>query len=297
MVEDARLEIVIVTYFSRDLVERLLPSLPADAAVVIVDNCQGADGVGELVADRPHGRYLTGAGQGFAPAANLAARTSTRPYLVFVNPDTRPTYDVMTALVDDLVEDERLAAVAATTVAPDGRVELGVGGWEPTLRRTLVYATGLHSRFPLDGLYARPEPGRPIELDWLTGACMAVPRDLFLSLGGFDEGFFLYNEDMSYGRQLREAGYRLRLRTDLLVPHAGGGSGAPKPVMLQMRGASMVRYLARHHPPVAVQLMRLTLSAGALGRSLVCLLRGHREAARGFLAYHRGLWRGRPSLS
>ncbi len=296
MVDRNDLELVIVTYFSRDLVADLLSALPVDVPVVIVDNSQGADGAADLVADRPHGRYLTGEGRGFAPAANLAARTSERPYLVFVNPDTHPAYEQLATLVDDLVRDDTLGAVAATTVAPDGRVELGVGGWEPNLLRTLVYATGLHGRFPLAGLYARPEPGKPIELDWLTGACMAVPRERFVSLGGFDESFFLYNEDMSYGRQVREAGLSSRLRTDVLVPHAGGGSGAPKPVMLQMRGASMVRYLARHSSPGAVQLMRLTLSAGALGRGLVSLLRGRVPAARGFWAYNRGLWFGRPPM-
>lgn len=296
MVDRNDLELVLVTYFSQALVADLLSSLPPDIPFVIVDNSQGADDVAKLVVDRPQGRYVTGEGQGFARGANLGARTSARPYLVFVNPDTNPSYDQLTALVEDLVTDDTLAAVAATTVTPDGRVELGVGGWEPTLRRALVYATGLHARLPFAGLYARPEPHSRIELDWLTGACLAVPRERFLDLGGFDERFFLYNEDMSYGRQVRAAGYRLRLRTDLLVPHAGGGSGAPKPVMLRMRGASMVRYLAQHNPPASVQLIRLTLSAGALGRSLVCLLTGRGPAARGFLAYNRGLWRGSPPL-
>jgi N-acetylglucosaminyl-diphospho-decaprenol L-rhamnosyltransferase len=292
----AALELVIVTYFSRDLVADLLASLPQDVPVVIADNSQGADGVADLVVDRPRGRYLTGAGQGFAKAANLAARTSTQPYLVFVNPDTRPAYEQLTTLVEDLVEDHTLGAVAATTVAPDGRVELGVGGWEPTVARTLVYSSGLHSRLPRAGLYARPEPFEPIDLDWLTGACMAVPRDRFLSLGGFDESFFLYNEDMAYGRRLREAGLRQRLRTDVLIPHAGAGSGGSKEAMLQMRGSSMVTYLRRHNSPAAVAAMRLTLSAGALGRTLISRLRSHKDAARGFVAYNRGLWRGAPDM-
>jgi len=296
MVRATDVELVIVTYFSRELVADLLSSLPDDVPVVLVDNANGEDAIADLVADRPHGRYLVGGGVGFARAANLGARTSTRPYLVFVNPDTRPTYDQLTALVDELAEDDTLAAVAATTVSPDGRVELGVGGWEPTLPRALVYATGLHSRFPLAGLFARPEPGRPIRLDWLTGACMAVPRDRFLSLGGFDEAFFLYNEDMSYGRRLREAGFRLRLRTDLLVPHAGAGSGDSKPKMLQMRGASMMSYVSQHNSTAVVQAIRVTLTLGALGRWLVCRLGSRRDAARGFAAYNRGLWRGAPQM-
>jgi GT2 family glycosyltransferase len=290
------LEVVLVTYHSRDLVEALLASLPHDLPVVLVDNARGADSVEEVLAGRKHGRYLDGGNVGFARAANLGARTSDRPYLLFVNPDTSPTVDQLRALVDDLKADDSLAAVAATTVSPSGRVELGVGGWEPTLRRTFVYATGLHSKLPNAGLYARPEPYRPIELDWLTGACLAVPRATFLSLGGFDEHFFVYNEDMAYGHRLRKAGLQQRLRTDILVPHAGAGSGVAKTTMLQMRGASMVDYLTRHNSRSAAGAMRVVLSAGALGRSAVSRARGRTEDAKGFAAYNRGLWRGAPDM-
>lgn len=297
MADWADVELVIVTFFSRDLVADLLSTLPEDLPVALVDNANGEDNIEDLVGERSSGRYLTGGGVGFARAANLGARTSNRPYVIFVNPDTRPTEDQLIALVDDLAADPELAAVAATTVSPDGRVELGVGGWEPTLSRALVYASGLHSRFPQAGLYARPEPGKPIDLDWLTGACMAVPRTRFLLLGGFDESFFLYNEDMSYGRRLREAGLRLRLRTDLLVPHAGAGSGGSKAKMLQMRGASMMTYLSQHNSQAAVQAMRLALCGGALGRWAVCRATARHDAARGYAAYNRGLWRGAPQMT
>ncbi len=290
------IEIVLVTYHSRALVEALLARLPRDLPVVVVDNASGADAVHEVLTDRTHARYLDGGGVGFARAANHGARTSERPYLVFVNPDTAPTVELLCELVDDLAADPGLAAVAATTVNPRGRVELGVGGWEPSLRRTLVYATGLHVKYPRAGLFARPEPHEEIELDWLTGACLAVPRETFLSLGGFDERYFLYNEDMAYGRRLRKAGLRQRLRTDLLVPHAGAGSGGGRTTMLQMRGASMHDYLRQHNPLVAAQSMRLVLTAGSMARWLIMRVRGRREAAGAFAAYNRGLWQGPPDM-
>lgn len=290
-------EIVLVTYHSRRLVESLLAVLPAGLPVVLVDNASGADGLDEVIEARPGARYLDGGGVGFARAANLGARTSQSAYLVFVNPDAAPSAEVLRALVDDLRADPGLAAVAATTVTPEGRVELGVGGWEPNLRRTLVYATGLHGRFPEAGLYARPRPGQPVQVDWLTGACLAVPRQTFVSLGGFDERFFLYNEDMAYGRRLREAGYRLRLRTDLLVAHAGAGSGGDRSRMLQMRGASMHAYLTRYHSASSTALMRVALTAGALSRGLVKRVRGDKVAARNFAAYSKGLWQGAPDMA
>jgi hypothetical protein len=59
----------------------------------------------------------------------------------------------------------------------------------------------------------------------------------------------------------------------------------------------MMSYLAKHNSPAVVQTMRVTLTLGALGRWLVCRLRARRDAARGFAAYNRGLWRGAPQMN
>lgn len=292
-----RYEVILVTYQSRPLAEALLSRLPADVPVALIDNAQGADGVAELAADRPHARYVSGPGQGFAKAANLGARTSTADYLIFVNPDSGPTLAHLETMVEDLEADPLLAAVGATTVLPDGRVELGVGGWEPTTMRCLVHALGLHRIFPRAGVYARPVPGKPLQLEWLSGACLAVPREDFLSLGGFDERFFVYNEDMAFGRRAREAGRTLRLRTDILVPHLGGGSGGAKTRMFQMRGASMIKYIADQNSPLATSLMRISLSVATVLRMIQARLEGHRDLARAHAAYLRGMWRGEPDMT
>jgi N-acetylglucosaminyl-diphospho-decaprenol L-rhamnosyltransferase len=290
-------ELVLVTYRSRDLAAAMFQRLPDDVHVVVVDNSQGADGVQDLVAGRANARYLAGAGEGFAKAANAGARTSTADVVLFLNPDTEPTAAQLSTLVDDLAADPELAAVSATTVRPDGRVELGVGGWEPTARRAFVHALGLHVLFPAAGLYARPVPNEPIELDWLTGACLAVPREQFVALGGFDEGFFVYNEDMAYGRRLRLAGLRQKLRTDVLVPHVGGGSGGARTRMFQMRGASMIGYVREHNTTSTVLGVRVALSLGTLARSAQAWARGHRTLAAEHRAYVRGLWTGAPDMS
>jgi len=290
-------EIVLVTYKSRDLLARMFERLPDDVPIAVVDNAKGADGVPELVAQRRNARYVEGAGEGFAKAANAGARTSTADVVLFLNPDTSPTATQLRALVDDLAADPKLAAVSATTVRPDGRVELGVGGWEPNAARAFAHAVGLHVVFPTTGLNARPVPNEPLQVDWLTGACLAVPRERFLALGGFDESFFVYNEDMAYGRQVRLAGLRQKLRTDILVPHVGGGSGEARTRMFQMRGASMVSYVADHNPPSTVLGLKLALTGGTLARSAVATVRGHKSLAAEHRAYVKGLWTGAPDLS
>jgi N-acetylglucosaminyl-diphospho-decaprenol L-rhamnosyltransferase len=293
------LEVVVVAYLSRDLVLALLDRLAGGLPVVVVDNARGRDGLAEAVAGRSGVRCLTGPGEGFARGANLGALTSEAEYLVFVNPDSAPDVADLWALVADLVADPHLAGVGATTVGPDGEVELGVGGWEPSVSRSVVHALGAHRVLPTRGLYARPVPGRPVAVDWLSGACLAVPRKVFLALGGFDEHYFVYNEDMAYGRRVREAGLGLRLRTDVLVPHLGTGSGETKPRMFQVRGASMTQYLQRHQgagatAPTRVALTRVALTGGTALRWAHARLRGRRDLAEAHAAYLTGLWRGAP---
>ena len=286
-------ELVVVSYRSRDNVAGLLAAMPGDLAVVVVDNSGDCDGVRALVEARPNGRYLDAGGIGFAAAANLGARTSSHPYLVFGNPDSRPSYATYLALVDEVAADEQVASAAASLAGPDGTVELGVAGWEPTVGRALVHAAGLHKVWPRAGLFARPAPGERIEVDWTTGAAFAVRRSTFLDLGGFDEAFYVYSEDVAFGRAVREHGLRQVLRTDLLVPHAAGGSGAPSLEMMRLRGASMARYVARHRGPVRSGATRAALGLGYALRVGHQLARRDVARAREHAAYVTGIATGR----
>jgi N-acetylglucosaminyl-diphospho-decaprenol L-rhamnosyltransferase len=282
-------EVVVVTYHSRDELVGLLSSARQDQRIVVVDNASGADGTRQIVEGFREGRWLDGRNSGFAKAANLGARTSGAEYLIFANPDSRPTPEIWDALVDDLREDPTLAIVAAGTIGKSGRLELGVGGWEPTLRRTFVYAFGLQRIFPNASVYARPRQNEVVNLEWLGGACSAIRRDLFVELGGFDERYFVYNDDMALGRTIRTAGLSQRLRTDLHVPHKAATSGGDGTAMFQQRGASMAAYLHHHNRPVPAVAMRIMLVLGAVPRTVIALMRGQRMLGRQHAAYIIGL--------
>lgn len=285
-------EFVLVTYYSRPHIEPLLGLLPPTAPLVVVDNAQDADQISSVVIRRPGTRYIVGPGRGFAAAANIGAASSDADYLVFINPDCRPDASTVKALLDDLRTDPSLGVSAALMTEPGGATEHGVGGWEFTLRRALVHAVGLHALAPRAGLYARPALSEAIDVDWVTMACAAVPRSVFAELGGFDESFFVYCEDVDFGRRLRQVGLHVRLRTDLPVQHGAGSSGAGSLTMQRIKGASFAKYVTRRNGALRSRLIRAALTAGFLGRVLLCLVRGRRELAWAHLAYVRGLVRG-----
>ena len=274
----ARTEVVLVSYRSRSHVEELVAGWPSDLSIVVVDNAGNADGLADFSASHPNVRYLDGGGQGFGRAANRGAFSSTKDFVVFVNPDCRPTAADLEALVAGLASDDSAASHAATMTGHDGAIEAGVGGWEPSLRRLTVHALGLGSVLRDAGLFAFPKPGERCAVDWTTGACMAVRAERFRESGGFDESFYVYAEDVSFGRSARLAGLRTVLREDVLVRHGSGSSGAPSLEMLRLRGASFAGYLTRYHRSRAWP-MRGLMVVGALVRGLAAALRGRRDVA------------------
>lgn len=283
------IEVVLVSYRSRRHVEALLQLWGPQVHVAVVDNSGGADDLHELDHAMPHVRYLDGGGQGFARAANLGAFTSEARFVAFVNPDSRPTSDDLLALARGLAADPDAVSHAATVTGHDGDVEIGVGGWEPSIARTAVFAFGLHKRMPTAGIYAKPRLGEQLDLEWTTGACMVVRAQTFRELGGFDESFFVYNEDMSFGRRAREAGLRQVLRADIVVPHGAGGSGAPSNEMLRLRGASFANYVERYHGGLAAKTMRGSMALGYALRSAQRRLQGNDDLAAQYRAYIGGL--------
>lgn len=290
-------ELIMVGYHSRHQMEGLLAGLPDDLACAIVDNASNADDLKGLAESRPNTRYVdTGGGAGYARAANLGARTSTADYLVFVNPDTRPSASLLAAIVDDVRSDPSCISSSPLNVGADGTAELGVGGWEPSLPRALVHAVGLHLRFPRAGLFARPAVNEQIQLDWVTGSCMAVARAKFFEVGPFDERFYVYSEDVAFGNSARALGYHQRLRTDLTLTHNTGGSGAPSKEMLRLRGASMRRYLRMHHSILVTALMVAIVGLGYIVRAVLYGARGRRERAAGNWAFAKGVFTGRAKV-
>jgi GT2 family glycosyltransferase len=112
----------------------------------------------------------------------------------------------------------------------------------------------------------------------VSGACILVRRSALAELSGWDEGFFMYCEDIDLCRRLRKAGYDVLFEPEAAVLHEGGAS-APRTSLLPVLAASRLRYAAKHRGAAAATLERLGIALGALTHLLVS--RGGREARAG----------------
>jgi GT2 family glycosyltransferase len=86
---------------------------------------------------------------------------------------------------------------------------------------------------------------RPAVVEWVSGACMLVRRDLLKLVGGWDEGFFLYCEDIDLCKRIHDAGFEVRYEPTCVVVHTGGASGA-RSALLPTLAESRLRYARKH---------------------------------------------------
>jgi N-acetylglucosaminyl-diphospho-decaprenol L-rhamnosyltransferase len=255
----AALAVVIVNYNTGSWLERCLRSIdgargdePVD--VVVVDNAStdgSADHVEELGARlirNAENRYLS-------PAWNQGAAATDAPFLLFLNPDTEWFHGTLSNLLEVARRHPRAGIVGPMLRNPDGTVY-------PSGRRfpSLVDAIGhaFLSPFTRENLFTRRYEmegwDRTSErtVDWVSGACMLIPRAAFDEVGGFDDGFPLYGEELDIATRLRAMEWSVVFTPAVEVIHAvgvsTGGSRRPHHLVV-MHSQSLYRYYAKHRAP------------------------------------------------
>ena len=285
----AVVDAVVVSYNSRSHLRACVAPLASAGGVhvVVVDNAS-TDGSAETVADLGVELIRRSENGGFAVGCNEGWRAGDAPFVLFVNPDATIDEASFATLVAVLEREDGVGAVAPRIEGPDGSLAWSQRRF-PRLRSAFARALFLHRAFPRAGwaddlvrdARAYERPGSP---EWVSGACLLVRRAALDAVGGWDEGFFLYGEDVDLCRRLRGAGWDVRFEPGARVVHAEGAS-APRASTLPLLAASRIRYLRKHHGRLAAAAGRAALALGAVTH--VAVGRGGR-AARG--GHARALW-------
>jgi N-acetylglucosaminyl-diphospho-decaprenol L-rhamnosyltransferase len=230
-----RLSIVVPSRNTRDLTLRCLDSIaaaaPAAEVVVVEDGGDAAsDGTAEEIAVRhPRVAVIRSPAQlGFTRAANLGLARTRGEVLLLLNSDTEVDAAGVTALLDEFGSRPRLGVAGADLHYPDGAPQWS-GGREPSLAWLFVLASGAAAPLSRLPLYRRLRPlgapaGSSREVEWVTGAAMAIRRAAWEEAGPFDEGFRFYGQDLDLCSQLRRAGWEVALLPGFRVLHHHGAT-------------------------------------------------------------------------
>jgi len=227
------LSVVIVSYRCGALLDECLTSLAANRTdvemeVEVVDNASGDDTVD---VSRRHAWVTTtplNENVGFARANNMAMdRTRGRTVLV-LNPDTVVPPGALRACLDELWRDPGVGLLTPRLVDRDGRLDRRCHRGFPTLWSSFCYFTTLDRvlRGPRSRRYTMghlPDT-QPADVEAVSGAFMLMPREAMVVVGGFDEQFFMYAEDIDLSLRFIEHGYRVRYWPGVDVVHVGAGS-------------------------------------------------------------------------
>lgn len=248
----AEVGVAIVTYRAADVISEALLSLPMDrlAGVCVVDNASPDATVATVRAlGLPAVRLIEAdANLGFGAGCNRAVAGLPREArtILFLNPDARVAGHDVERLVGWLEEHPACALVGPRLRREGG--PLTSAGREATflteLRPLLPCAIG---RFLPARMHA-PDYDEPGPVGYVEGACMLVRRERLASIGGFDEGFFLYFEELDLARRFRTGGWTVDLCPDAWADHLVGSSTAHEPFGARaFIFESGARYLRKWH--------------------------------------------------
>lgn len=208
------LSVLVVAYNSSAALRRTLPALLAELGegdeLIVVDN-DSADGSAALAAElAPAARIVRmGRNVGFGAACNAGAREARGELLAILNPDAAPRPGWGEAIRAPWRQGRGWAAWQAL-VAEAGRTRINSAG-NPIHFTGIVWAGG-HGE-PIEGA---PPPG---EVPVLSGACLAIPRRNWERIGGFEERYFMYHEDVDLSLRLRMEGGELGIEPAAVVEH------------------------------------------------------------------------------
>lgn len=239
-----RVSVVIPHRNSGDLLERCLDALAAARGVdeVIVADEHSTDGSAERAAARPGVRVVQSPGAGFAVAMNAGIRAAGGELLLLMNSDAFVRPDTVERLRRRLEENPRLALCGAALVDESGR-RAKTHHYLFTLRRALVDALGFRPPIRQEGTGLE-------RVEAVFPTCALARREAIEEVGGFDERFRFYYEDMDLSRRLAAAGWEQAVDWDAEAVHVGGGStsSAGPQRWFRQYHESRLAYLRKHYP-------------------------------------------------
>jgi N-acetylglucosaminyl-diphospho-decaprenol L-rhamnosyltransferase len=282
------LSIIIINWNTRQLLADCLNSITATIEryafeVIVVDNGSTDESQAMLAAQFPEVHLIQNLHNvGFARANNQAMAVSRGRYLLLLNSDALLLPQAATAMLNLAASEPRAGLIGAHLRNRDGSFQASYTPF-PNLWQEFLILSGLGRLF-----YGREYPSYgpkenkgPQVVDYVEGACMLVRREAYEQVGGLDEGYFMYAEEVDWCYTLRQQGWQVWYQPAAKVIHLGGGSSQQR--RTQREGdlyRSRVRFFRKHYGNTAARFLKaqiyaLTAIKIAVHGALRLVSRGH----------------------
>lgn len=233
--------VVIVNYRVPLLLRECLLSLREsqgvdDLDVIVVDNNSGDNSHAMVESEFPEVEWIgLKSNIGFGKACNVGARRARGRYLVMLNPDTVVRETTLADCVAFADSHPNAGMIGPKILNPDGSLQVSCRRSFPTPLVAFYRMSGLSRLFPRSRRFGRynltyMDPDEPAEVDAISGSFMFLRRDVFDSIGGFDERFFMYGEDLDLCQRVHERGHEVWYYPGTQIVHFKGKSSSKRAI-------------------------------------------------------------------
>lgn len=207
------IDIIIVNYNVQDHVSKCVDSIKLKSTgsfINIIDNNSPNRNIENIFQKYPEVKFQQlSSNLGFAKANNIGAKLADSEYLCFLNPDTIVTEDFITPILNFISKEAQAGVCAPMLVYEDGSYQSSsgfkMGIWYDFLEAS--YLIGFVRRLNRLKYLKHEKSLLPVEVGWVSGACMIVKSSVFEYVGGFTEDYFLNYEDIDLCRKIEDAGF------------------------------------------------------------------------------------------
>jgi N-acetylglucosaminyl-diphospho-decaprenol L-rhamnosyltransferase len=272
----ARVAAVVVNFNARSHLVECVRSLRKAGVdrIVVADNDSHDGSQSALAGADPEASFLsTGGNLGFGRAANRGAAGVGSDYVLVCNPDLTVDPDAVDLLAEVLDRDPGVAVVGPRIVDPDGTTypsPRAFPGLLDAVGHAFLGYVAPRNRFTRR--YRLLDVDRDVasdDVDWVSGSCFLVRRRAWDALGGFDEGYFMYAEDVDLCWRAKQAGWRVAFEPAARVTHVQGVSTARRPYrMIVEHHRSLLRFSSRTTRGVRRSLLPV-VAVGLAARTVV----------------------------
>lgn len=278
-----QISVIIVNYNAGQYIVHCLASLEAqltgiDYEICVVDNASTDGSVGLVEQQFPRVQIvLNEYNAGFSAGINAGLRRTTGEYVIWVNPDSLFLNNGVEAMLRFMRTYPEAGVLGPQIINNNGSIQLSCRSF-PSYHTALFNRYSLltqlfpHNRYSNQYLQTGWDHASPREVDWVSGACLLHRREVVEQLGGLDERFFMYSEDVDFCLRARQHDWKIYYVPALKVLHHIGGSSRQIPYrMVVERHRSMWLYYAKHFS--RNPLKDIAVGAGIWGRCGVMLMR------------------------